>query len=86
LKQALEWGVLEKMPCSIRLVRVPRTDAAFHDFDDWVDVDIDDGRSGCGTLTGAANCSRQRTGAFVYRDDRCSIRHKHGALRERSYV
>jgi len=34
LKQALEWGVLEKMPCSIRLVRVPRTDAAFHDFDD----------------------------------------------------
>ncbi len=35
LKQALEWGVLEKMPCSIRLVRVPRTDAAFHDFDDY---------------------------------------------------
>jgi hypothetical protein len=23
------------MPCSIRLVRVPRTDAAFHDFDDY---------------------------------------------------
>jgi integrase len=35
LKQALEWGVLDKMPCSIRLVRVPRTDAAFHDFDDY---------------------------------------------------
>jgi integrase len=35
LKQALEWGVLEKMPCSIRLVKVPRTDAAFHDFDDY---------------------------------------------------
>jgi integrase len=35
LKQAVEWGVLEKMPCSIRLVRVPRTDAAFHDFDDY---------------------------------------------------
>jgi integrase len=27
--------VLDKMPCSIRLVRVPRTDAAFHDFDDY---------------------------------------------------
>jgi integrase len=35
LKQAVEWGVLEKMPCSIRLVRVPRTDAAFHDFEDY---------------------------------------------------
>ena len=33
LKQAVEWGVLDKMPCSIRLVRVPRTDAAFHDFE-----------------------------------------------------
>ena len=35
LKQAVEWGVLDKMPCSIRLVRVLRTDAAFHDFDDY---------------------------------------------------
>ena len=34
MKQAIEWGVLDNMPCSIRLVRVPRTDAAFHDFDD----------------------------------------------------
>lgn len=33
LKQAVEWGVLEKLPCSIRMVRVARTDAAFHDFD-----------------------------------------------------
>ena len=32
LKQAVKWGVLERMPCSIRLVRVPHTDAAFHDF------------------------------------------------------
>jgi integrase len=35
LKQAVEWGVLNKLPCSIRLVRVPRTDAAFHDFADF---------------------------------------------------
>ena len=35
LKQAVEWGVLDRMPCSSRLVRVPRTDAAFHDFDDY---------------------------------------------------
>jgi integrase len=33
LKQAVEWGVLDRMPCSIRLMRVPRTDAALHDFD-----------------------------------------------------
>ncbi|MEZ5285000.1 MAG: hypothetical protein R2712_09370 [Vicinamibacterales bacterium] len=32
LKQAVEWGVLEKLPCSIRMVRVARTDAAFHDW------------------------------------------------------
>jgi integrase len=35
LKQAVEWGILERMPCSIRLVKVPRTDAAFHDFGDY---------------------------------------------------
>jgi integrase len=33
LKQAVEWAVLDRMPCSIGLMRVPRTDAAFHDFD-----------------------------------------------------
>ena len=32
-KQAVESGVLDKPPCSIRLVRVARTDAAYHDFD-----------------------------------------------------
>jgi hypothetical protein len=29
----VERGVLDKQPCSIRLVRATRTDAAFHDFD-----------------------------------------------------
>jgi integrase len=33
LKQTVEWGVLDNPPCSIRLVRVARTDAAYHDFD-----------------------------------------------------
>ncbi|MCC7181693.1 MAG: hypothetical protein IT177_25155 [Acidobacteria bacterium] len=33
LKQAVEWGVLDKLPCSIRMVRVACTDAAFHDFE-----------------------------------------------------
>ena len=33
LKAALEWELIEQLPCSIRLLPVPRRDAAFHDFD-----------------------------------------------------
>lgn len=33
LKTAVEWGVIERMPCTIRLVKVPKPSAAFHDFD-----------------------------------------------------
>jgi integrase len=32
LKTAIEWEMLEKLPCSIRLLPVARQDAAFHDF------------------------------------------------------
>jgi hypothetical protein len=35
LKQPVEWGMLDKMPCSVRLMRGPRTDAAFHNFGDY---------------------------------------------------
>lgn len=31
LRTAVEWGVIDRMPCAIRLVRVPPTRAAFHD-------------------------------------------------------
>ena len=35
LKTAVEWDVVEQMPCTIRLLRVPKTSASFHDFDDF---------------------------------------------------
>jgi len=35
LKKAVEWGVIERMPCTIRLLPVPSPSAAFHDFDDF---------------------------------------------------
>ncbi len=35
LKTAVEWDVIEQMPCTIRLLRVPKTSASFHDFDDF---------------------------------------------------
>ena len=35
LKVAVEWQVIEHMPCTIRLLRVSRTEAAFHDFGDY---------------------------------------------------
>ena len=35
LKTAVEWDILERMPCAIRLLPVPKSSAAFHDFDDY---------------------------------------------------
>jgi hypothetical protein len=35
LKKAIEWDVIDRMPCSIRLLPVPRPSAAFHDFADY---------------------------------------------------
>jgi integrase len=33
LKTAVEWELIDQLPCTIRLLPVPRHDAAFHDFD-----------------------------------------------------
>jgi integrase len=35
LKKAVEWGVLERMPCAVRLLPVPPPSAPFHDFEDF---------------------------------------------------
>ena len=32
LKKAVEWGVIERMPCSIKLLSVPKPGATFYDF------------------------------------------------------
>jgi integrase len=35
LKKAVEWGVIERMPCATRLLPLPPSSAPFHDFDDF---------------------------------------------------
>ena len=35
LKVAVEWGIISEMPCQVRLVRVPRNERPFHDFEDF---------------------------------------------------
>ena len=35
LKRAVEWNVIDRMPCAIRLLPVPKPSASFHDFDDY---------------------------------------------------
>ena len=33
LKTAVEWKVMDQMPCAVRMLPVPKTSASFHDFD-----------------------------------------------------
>jgi hypothetical protein len=35
LKTAVEWDVIERLPCTIRLLPIPKGSASFHDFDDY---------------------------------------------------
>ena len=35
LKQAVEWDVIERMPCSIKLLPIEKGAAAFHDFEEY---------------------------------------------------
>ncbi len=35
LKTAVEWGVIERVPCSIRLLRTPKGSASFYDFEEY---------------------------------------------------
>ena len=35
LKKAVEWEVIERMPCTIRLLPVPRASTSFYDFDEY---------------------------------------------------
>ena len=35
LKVAVEWGVIDETPCTIRLLKVSRTEMAFHDFETY---------------------------------------------------
>ena len=35
LKTAVEWGVIDRVPCMIKLLKAPKTTAAFYDFDEF---------------------------------------------------
>jgi integrase len=35
LRTAVEWGVIGKIPCSIKLLKAPKSEASFHDFDEF---------------------------------------------------
>ena len=35
LKTAVQWDAIQQMPCAIRLVKVPKSTAAFHEFDSY---------------------------------------------------
>lgn len=35
LRTAVEWNVIERVPCVIKLLRTPKTTASFHDFDEY---------------------------------------------------
>src|SRR5207247_8904292 len=35
LKKAVEWNVIDRMPCTIRLLAIPKGSAGFYDFDDY---------------------------------------------------
>ena len=35
LKTAVSWGVIERVPCTITLLKTPKSGAAFHDFDEY---------------------------------------------------
>jgi len=35
LKRAVEWGLIERMPCAVRLLPVPPPSAPFHDFEEF---------------------------------------------------
>ena len=33
--KAVEWAVIERMPCSIELLKIPKSLAAFYDYDEY---------------------------------------------------
>ena len=35
LKKAVEWDVIEQMPCVVRLLPTPKQSSAFHDFEEY---------------------------------------------------
>ena len=72
LKKAVEWDVIERMPCTVKLLPVPKASAAFYDFDEYERlVDVARARSMQRThLDRAAGWGGR---ASVRRDDRARV-------------
>lgn len=78
LRVAVEWEVIEKMPCSIRLLPVPPRQAAFHDFEAFERLvtaarraSIRRGTSWCSSVgkraCAAARCALSSGGTWISR-------------------
>ncbi len=57
LKKAVEWDVIERMPCRIQLLPVPKSSASFHDFEQYERL-VEDGER-AGSDSGADRAARR---------------------------
>jgi hypothetical protein len=60
LKKAIEWEVIERMPCTVKLLPVPKGSAAFYDFDQPLATRAPDSTPGRGAQCAAAPAERAR--------------------------
>jgi len=71
LKKAVDWDVIDRMPCAVTLLPVPKTSMSFYDFDEYE-------RLVAATRLGRCNraphrASRWGGGPSVWRDDRARM-------------
>ena len=60
MRTAVEWDVIERVPCSIKMLRTPRTEASFYEFDQFERL-VDTVRAGVNCRSPAAVSSLART-------------------------
>ena len=71
LKKAVEWDVIERMPCRIKLLPIEKGAAAFHDFDGVRTSRR--GRAGNRSTDVPDRVARRRGGVALRRDDRARM-------------
>ena len=71
LKKAIEWDVIDRMPCTIRLLRGSKPEPRFHDFDQYERLVEVAARSRSGSTSDRA--PGRRGGPAVWRDDRARV-------------
>ena len=68
LKTAVEWGIIERVPCAIKLLKAPKTTASFYDFEEYERL-VEAARTDVLTLSGRPARGRSRP----------AVRRDHGA-------